>query len=416
MHPIPVNTAAPRRAGSVTDLSWMAIVCVGVVAAMHIWKLPSALASIDSELGLGLVRAGVLLGIIQVASMLGGLAVAWFGEQLGLRRMLAAGLVLLAAGSCAGAFATGVPLLMASRAVEGVGFLLCTVLAPALIRECCPPSRLNAAMAGWGAFQGTAALLGFAVSALLLEAVSWRVLWLAMAVFALAMLVPLLKLVPAEEAKPGGQGVESAGRLVLATVRSGGPWIAGLVFACYTIQWMAVMGFLPSIYQAVGASSLAAGLLSALVGGVNVLGALGSGVLMQRGSNPNAMLVVCFSVMALSSVGVFAFDWGAGAGLIVQLAFAVLFSMVGGAAPAILSRIAVDLAPSGGSVAAVIGLMQQIFNVGNFFGPFLIAWVALAVGGWHGSWWLTGAFSALGIALTGVLARQLARSKGPHAA
>ena len=411
MQPIEVSTAAPRRAGSVPELSWVVIVCVGIVAAMHIWKLPSALSSIDAQLGLGLLRSGMLLGIIQVASMLGGLAVAWLGERLGLRRMLVAGLMLLAAGSCAGAFASEVAVLMASRAVEGIGFLLCTVLAPALIRECCPPSRLNVAMAGWGAFQGTAALLGFTVSALLLETVSWRVLWLVMAVFAVAMLLPLFKLVPADEARPSGQSAKSAGRLVLTTVRSIGPWIAGLVFACYTIQWMAVMGFLPSIYQAVGASSLTAGLLTALVGGVNIIGALGSGVLMQRGSSPNAMLVTCFVVMALSSVGVFAFNWGVGAGLIAQLAFAGLFSMVGGAAPAILSRIAVNLAPPGGSVAAVIGLMQQIFNVGNFFGPFLIAWVALVVGGWHGSWWLTGAFSVLGIALTGVLARQLARSK-----
>ncbi len=416
MQPIEVNTAAPRRAGSDPELSWVVIVCVGVVAAMHIWKLPSALSSIDEELGLGLLRSGMLLGIIQVASMLGGLAVAWFGERLGLRRMLVAGLVLLAAGSCTGAIATEVALLMASRAVEGIGFLLCTVLAPALIRECCPPSRLNAAMAGWGAFQGTAALFGFTVSALLLETVSWRVLWLVMAVFAVAMLVPLLKLVPADKARPSGQSTKSAGRMVLTTVRSIGPWVAGLVFACYTIQWMAVMGFLPSIYQAVGASSLTAGLLTALVGGVNIIGALGSGVFLQRGSSPNAMLVACFVVMAVSSVGVFAINWGAGVGLIAQLGFAVLFSMVGGAAPAILSRIAVDLAPPGGSVAAVIGLMQQIFNVGNFFGPFLIAWVALMVGGWHGSWWLTGAFSVLGIALTGMLARQLARSKDTHPA
>lgn len=59
---------------STSPLRWIVVVIAGVVAAMHIWKLPGALEGIRAELGISLVLAGPLLGVVQVASMLLGLA------------------------------------------------------------------------------------------------------------------------------------------------------------------------------------------------------------------------------------------------------------------------------------------------------------------------------------------------------
>src|SRR5699024_9935418 len=68
-----------------TNRDWVTVVAVGVVAAAHIWKLPVALPLLEVELGMSLVTAGMLVGIIQLASMVGGLFVAWGGELVGLR-------------------------------------------------------------------------------------------------------------------------------------------------------------------------------------------------------------------------------------------------------------------------------------------------------------------------------------------
>ena len=314
---------------------------------MHIWKLPNALAAIQSDLGFTLVEAGVLMGVIQVASMVGGLLVAWSGELFGLRRLLVAGLVLLCAGSLLGAAAPGAGMLMASRAVEGVGFLLCTVLAPPLIQRACRPERTNIAMASWGAFQGTATLVGFASAALALGAMGWRAWWIVMAAAALAPVVPVLRWVPADRRTKAG-AVRRTGRRMLTTLRRPGPWLAGAVFACYTVQWMAIMGFLPTIYASAGLHGPWPGLLSAAVGGVNAVGALASGVLMQRGYGARGLLLTTFATMAASSVAVFTVPWpGGAAGIAGQFAAAIAFSLVGGMAPAVLTRAAVGLAPPG---------------------------------------------------------------------
>ena len=387
-----------------TNRAWLIIVTVGVIAAVHIWKLPVALPVLEAELGIDLLTSGMLLGVIQFASMVGGLLVAWGGEMAGLRRLIVVGLLLLAAGSLMGAATSSVKALMLYRSIEGIGFLLCTVLGPALIRRICSPTQLNVALSAWGAFQGTATVIGFAGGGLLLEVVSWRVLWIILAALTLVLMVPLLRSTEADSTQPEDNLLKNSGQRIVTTIKTWRPWIAGLAFASYTLQWMAVMGFLTTIFVAANVASLWAAFLSALVGGVNIIGALVAGQLLGKGVQLRLIVIVTFIVMALSSLMFFAIDWSPTLmGLSGQLICAVIFSMIGGTIPALLSRLAVDLAPAEGSVAAVIGLMQQIFNVGNFFGPSLLAWVVMATGSWNYSWWVTGSFCIMGIVCTLVL-------------
>src|SRR6185312_4893994 len=65
------NMAAPSVTRQRADAAWIVVVLAGVTAAMHIWKLPTAIPVIQHELGMSLVQAGVLLGVVQVAGMAG---------------------------------------------------------------------------------------------------------------------------------------------------------------------------------------------------------------------------------------------------------------------------------------------------------------------------------------------------------
>lgn len=62
------DVAAPPRSAVAP---WAPIVAAGVVAAMHIWKLPGVMDQVQADLGMSLVDVGVLMGIVQVASLLG---------------------------------------------------------------------------------------------------------------------------------------------------------------------------------------------------------------------------------------------------------------------------------------------------------------------------------------------------------
>ncbi|RSZ65555.1 MFS transporter [Corynebacterium hylobatis] len=384
-----------RRSGSTT---WITVVVCGVISAMHIWKLPSVLTEVQADLSISLVQAGLLLGLVQLAGILGGIPASIIGERVGLRRTLVLGMGLLVVGSVISALATTSEVMMSARALEGIGYLAVIVMAPALIRRDTPVERLTVAMGAWAGFQGTATFLAVLSSALLLQVTDWRVWYWIMATVTALGIPLLLKYTDRDPRGEGGTG--PAFRRVWVTVRSWKPWLAGAVFSCYTVQWTSVIGFLPTVYQEYGVGPVLGGTLSAVAGGINAVGAVMAGFLLQRGYAVRPLVITAFAVMGITAFGVYAVDWAVVPGTFIpQFVLVCVFSVVGALIPTTMFRVIVDLAPPGGSASGAVGLMQQIQNAGNFFGPILLAWLAAQAQGWHTSWWLTTAAGLLGTAL-----------------
>lgn len=157
-------------------------------------------------------------------------------------------------------------------------------------------------MSAWGAFQGTATVIGFAGGGLLLEVVGWRGLWGALGLGTLLLIIPLMQFTTIDPPRQGSNVVRTSGRRTVVTVGTWRPWVAGLAFASYTLQWMAVMGFLPTVFVPANIGPLPAALLSAMVGGVNVIGAFMAACLLAQGANPRHVITSTFVVMSVSSV------------------------------------------------------------------------------------------------------------------
>jgi MFS transporter, CP family, cyanate transporter len=187
------------------------------------------------------------------------------------------------------------------------------------------------------------------------------------------------------------------------TMTARGPWLVALCFAMYSAQWLAVIGFLPSVYAQSGLSAALAGTATAIAAAVNIGGNVASGRLLQRGVPPHRLLYAGFVVMGLAGIVAFA---PALPGVDPRLAAAVryaavlAFSMVGGLIPGTLFSLAVTLAPDEQTVSTTVGWMQQWSAAGQLAGPPLVAWVATLTGGWEWSWWVTAtcALGGLGIA------------------
>ncbi|UYQ77293.1 MFS transporter [Glutamicibacter sp. JL.03c] len=386
-----------------TNTAWIIIVASGVMAGLHIWKLSPALTVIQDELGFSLIFSGVLLGVVQVAGMLGGLAVSLLAEVISQRRTLILGLLLLVAGSALGAVSPSAPWLLATRALEGAGVIMATVMGPGLVRLHAPAKNLNMAVGWWAAYMGMATFLGVFCTALALQHMPWHLWWAVLAAITLLPIPLILKFVAAD--RPSGPAaLREAVQRIAITARSSRVWISGLIFGCYTVQWMAVVGFLPTIYEDFGLTPVAGGLASAVVGGLNAVGAIVCGGLLHHGINGRTLLLAGFALMSLTSMLTFVVDYPVQL-VWVQMLCVGLFSLAGASIPTTMTRVIVDLAPAGGSGPASMGLSQQIFNIGNFAGPMLLALLATFSGGWKSTWTLTVAFALLGALLTMVLSR-----------
>jgi cyanate permease len=177
-----------------------------------------------------------------------------------------------------------------------------------------------------------------------------------------------------------------------------------LTFGMYSGQWLAVVGFLPSIYAAAGVSGALLGVLTALAAAVNIAGNMASGRLLQRGWAPRSTLWLGFGAMALGSTLAFAAftegqPWLRYAGVLV-------FSGLGGLVPGTLFSLAVRLAPGEQQVATTVGWVQQLSALGQFVGPPVVAALAARAGGWQFTPLFTVGCCAVGAALAWAAGRE----------
>ena len=395
--------AAPERAAAV-------VILAGVSAALHIAKLPPAIAALQVALGISLLQAGFLLSLVQAAGMTAGVAFGVLADGLGLKRSMLIGLTLLAAASALGPLCNAVPLLMALRALEGFGFLLVVLPAPGLVRRLVPPQRLSRVLGFWGTYMPFGTALALLVGPLWIGAFGWHAWWWLLAAVSLAMAAWLARAVPDLPA-PTTAGVATTGwwQRLRQTLAAPGPWLVAMTFAVYAGQWLAVIGFLPTIYLQAGLSGGLTGLLTALAAAVNMAGNVVSGRLQQAGAAPTRLLRIGFVTMALMAVAAFAEVDGQGLPAPLRFGAVLVFSLVGGLIPATLFSLAVRLAPSEQTLSSTVGWMQQWSALGQFAAPPLVAWLAGRAGGWQWTWVATGSCALFGLGLASAIGRLLQR-------
>ncbi|WP_395320422.1 CynX/NimT family MFS transporter [Variovorax sp. UC74_104] len=398
----------------------LAVLLGGVSGSLHLGKLPPAVPALQASLGIGLVEAGFLLALVQVASMTLGLLVGLAADTIGLRRSMLTGLIVLTLASLlGGAAGTGlggdgahaVQWLLVLRAVEGVGFLLAVMPGPGLIRALTPPGADKAVLGLWGAYMPLGVALALLVGPAFIGWGGWVDWWWALSAVSAVAALGLWLVVPADRLRPAVTGSASGGwgARLRATVGARAPWLVALSFAVYSSQWIAVIGFLPAIYAGAGVPAAWNAVLTALAAAMNIVGNVAGGRWLQRGVAPQRLLQLGFLTMALAGLAAFA-QMGQGAdalGLPPVLRYIAVcaFSLGGGMVPATLFLLGVRLAPGPATVSTTIGLMQQASALGQFLAPPAVAWLAHCVGGWHWTWAATLACSLVGMAI----ARRLGR-------
>ena len=398
-----VNAPKPESTGNTSAARY--VIAAGVVAALHVGKLPPALPVLKQVLGISLVQAGFLLSLVQLAGMSLGLLTGLAVQRIGLKRSMLAGLLLLGCASALGGFAQGAIWLLATRALEGLGFLWAVLPGPSLLRRLVSQDSVNRMMGVWGTYMplGTSLglLLGPSVMQLAAPDAGWRIWWWLLS--ALTGLLALLLTWKVSADPPvrveAGIGQRSKRKLLGLTLRSRSVWLMALTFATYSGQWLAVVGFLPSIYAQAGIASGSVAVLTAVAAAVNMVGNIAAGRLLGRGITPPALLATGFVAMAAGATLAF----GATGHPLLQYAGVLGFSMVGGLIPGTLFSLAIRLAPGADTVSTTVGWMQQWSALGQFAGPPLVAWVAVQAGGWQWTGWVSVVCCCIG----GLLAWQI---------
>ena len=368
------------------------LVAAGVVAAFHVGKVPPALPSIRAELGATLHQAGWLLSTVNVISAVGGMTIALTADRVGHLRLVILGTTVSLLASLCGAFCSGVEGLLASRVVEGLGFITVVAAIPTLLLRVTRPEDQRLAMAMWTTYMPAGAGTMMLISALVLPGTSWRVAWFVAAGASGAMLAALvLRALPREELAAIPVARHPVLREMAEVAGSAGTLAIALCFGAYACCWFAVVGFLPTLQiERLHLSTSTAAVVTALVTIVNVSGNLASGWLLRRGAARVTLIVGAAVPMAFCAAGIFL----EGLPDILRLVLAGLYSAVIGVVPGALFTGIPLHAPRPRLAGAATGLLMQGSNIGGLLGPPITA-ALVSSGGWPAAAWLTS--MALGV-------------------
>src|SRR5579862_8808171 len=132
----------------------------GFMVTLDNLVVTTALPVIRKDLGAGLGGLEWTINAYTMTFAVLLLTGAALGDRFGRRRLLTIGVTVFTAGSAASALAPGIGMLIAARAVQGVGAAIVTPLTVTLIASVTPPQRRGMALGLWGATVGLGAALG----------------------------------------------------------------------------------------------------------------------------------------------------------------------------------------------------------------------------------------------------------------
>jgi MFS family permease len=223
-----------------------------------------ALPDIARDLGYSAQTLQSVISAYSVASagflLFGGRA----ADLLGRRRILATGLVLYAGASLAGGLATGPGMLLAARAMQGLGGALVFPTTLALVNTTFPEGQVrNRALGIWGGAGAAGLVIGVLLGGLLTRAFGWEAVFLVNVALAGPALLLAFVLIPPDGEREKGRKFDLPGAL---SVTLG---VTLIVFA---------------LVQGPGLGWLSPGILISAVAGLLLVGAFA--VIERRSSDP----------------------------------------------------------------------------------------------------------------------------------
>lgn len=352
------------------------LLLVGVCAAMQVGKVPSALPAIQRELHLDLVAAAWVLSMFSAIGGLVGFAAGSCADRFGPRTVTVLGLLCMAAASFGGARSEGAAALLVSRAVEGMAFVLLVVAVPSLLSASAASRHKRFVPAIWGMYMPLGMAIALALSPAVVVSLGWRALWQLNAALLVSPALLLAMLRPPRVESRNTPALTCAAIRRALTQREA--VLLAAMFAGYTVQYLSVLGFLPTILQAQGATAQHAGALTALAVLANAPGNFAGGWLLGRGVAAWKLMAIGALSMGMAGLGIFSPHLSPTAryGLVIAL------SAGGGLIPAAIFGTVPAVARRANTGAMSMGLVVQASHVGQLIGPPLVAALAARSGGW----------------------------------
>jgi EmrB/QacA subfamily drug resistance transporter len=195
VHPVAVTAGQPESAASARVLTVLLTSVAYFMVALDTLVVVTALPSIHRDLGgsVATLQWTVNAYVLTFGATI--ITAAALGDLIGRRRMYVIGLAVFTAASAACALAPNIGILIACRAVEGIGAGIIMPLGLTLLTSAFPAGRRGAVIGIWGGVAGLAVASGPLIGGAVTQGLNWHwIFWVNVPIGIMAIIGSRLRL------------------------------------------------------------------------------------------------------------------------------------------------------------------------------------------------------------------------------
>ena len=380
-----------------TKRAWIvafATIFAGISLALVQNKVAPCMTTLMGAFNIDMATAGWLSSLFSLVGIVMAIPASIVLNKLGPKK---GGIVALACailGSLIGVFTDSVPVLMASRIVEGVGVGLMSVIGPSLIAMWFPEAKRGLPMSIWAAYQMGAQAVMFFLGAVLTTSFGWQGVWWFGLVACVVAFVLYVLCVKSPRPEDSYADVESEDVSIVEGMKSPSAWVLSLATMLFCIGCFGFVNWIATCWAQT--FSWDEGQANMWVGYFSIFGVIAAvviGALLNHGKNRKL-----FGVAALVAYGVASL-----VGMFMDnpsflIGFVIVYGFVDAGFPCVLWTMAAQTVKKPELAGVALGVVSIGFNVGILLGPPIIGAVVEAAG-WH-----AGAIAICGACVLGAVA------------
>jgi len=257
---------------------------------LSLQSLPPVLPILIQDLDLTHAEAGLTMSAFALPMVFFSIPVGMLADRQGPRRVGLTAFVVIILGNILAAVSPAFPVLLAGRALAGMGAFALALISPQLISQRFLGRELGLAMGIWNTAFPIATILSLTTMGTVGQVLGWRSpLFIAAAAAAVCLIVFWLTTSSVSAPKePPQTKVSFSSRIAGA----GAPvWFVGAAWLFFNASTLSFMTFGPDYFQSRGQSAAEAGVMSSIMLWGFVL-APAVGMLLDRGVRPEALIAL----------------------------------------------------------------------------------------------------------------------------
>lgn len=340
----------------------------GTAVASTQFKVPVIMTDIMTQFDMDGSSASWLMSIFTLVGIVLAIPTGGLAKKYGPKALLLAAAVILFLGSLVGVFAQSGTMLIVSRGIEGVAFILVTICGPLAVQKYVAPEKIGSATGIWALWVCLGSVVGGVVTPTVRDVFGFVGVWMIYAIFA-AIFAVLVAVVVKFNASDGAAAdehpAESSEKVSYAELFKPNILLYFATFLIFNMVLMAMLSFSPTWMQAQGIDPTLSGFISTLPMLLAVISSPLFGNISDRTGRCKPLYII-----AMLSMGPCAFLLLTGSGVALWVG-AILMGLLGLGGPVICLTAYPKVLGRPELMSVGMGVLMLIQSLGQFLGTFV---------------------------------------------